>query len=333
MLVTDPTRDNSILDYICTNLRPDIAVCKVIPYFLSEHDLILCEFPLKNPPYTVRWSRIFSKSNFDSVELQAEYHVMKQKSNVSLHIVFCQVCKSDIDISNNGRSNIKQHLSKKTHMWAANANSKSSKLEIFVKEENLGSASMLIAVKEGTFAYHTIKQLQSFRSLDCTSKLIVRMFEPKFAAARTKTEAIIENVLAQEAQSQLEIDLLKANFVSIIMDSSNHREIKVVPLMVRYFDRENGAQVKLLQLRDFPGETSEQLKDYVVNILNHHNLLQKCIGMSADNTNTNFGGISRKVLNNLFSKLNASRGKLAIGIGYVALFLITVYKIRRTSYP
>ncbi|CAG9832517.1 unnamed protein product [Diabrotica balteata] len=70
------------------------------------------------------------------------------------------------------------------------------------------------------------------RSLDCTSKLIVSMFEPKFAAARTKTEAIVKNVLAQEAQFQLEIDLLRANFVSITIDSSNHREIKVVPLMI-----------------------------------------------------------------------------------------------------
>ncbi|CAG9839444.1 unnamed protein product [Diabrotica balteata] len=95
---------------------------------------------------------------------------------------------------------------------------------------------MLIAAKKGTFAYHTIKHLQSFRSSDCTSKLIVSMFEPKFSAVRTKTEAIVKNVLAQGAQSQLEIDLRKANFVIITIDSSNHREIKVVPLMVRYFD-------------------------------------------------------------------------------------------------
>ncbi|CAG9840103.1 unnamed protein product [Diabrotica balteata] len=119
----------------------------------------------------------------------------------------------------------------KKYMLATNANSKSRKLETFVKKENLSSENMLIAAKEGTFAYHKIKHLQSFRSLDCTSKLIVSMFEAKFAAARTKTEGIVKNVLAQEAQSQLEIDLRKANFVSITIDSSNHREIKVVPLM------------------------------------------------------------------------------------------------------
>ncbi|CAG9837749.1 unnamed protein product [Diabrotica balteata] len=233
---------------------------------------------------------------------------MKQKSNVSPHIVFCQVCKSDFDISNSGRSNIKQHLSKKKHVLATNANSKSIKLETFGKKENnLSSENMLIAAKEGTFAYHKIKHLQSFRSLDCTSKLIVSMFEPKFAVDRTKTETIVKNVLAQEAQSQLEIDFRKANFVSITIDSSNHREINVVSLIVRYFDGENGVQLKLFQLRDLPGETSEQLKDYVVNVLNHHNLLQKFIRMSDENTNTNFGGMRKKGVNNLFSKLNASR--------------------------
>ncbi|CAG9830141.1 unnamed protein product [Diabrotica balteata] len=110
------------------------------------------------------------------------------------------------------------------------------------------------------------------------------MFEPKFAAARTKTEAIVKIVLAEGAQSQLEIDLRKANFVSITIDSSNHREIKVVLLMVRYFDGENGVQVKLLQLRDLPGEISDHLlKDYVVNVLNHHNLLQKFIEIYSAN--------------------------------------------------
>uniref|UniRef100_A0A6P7GME8 Uncharacterized protein LOC114344449 n=1 Tax=Diabrotica virgifera virgifera TaxID=50390 RepID=A0A6P7GME8_DIAVI len=65
MLVNDPTRDSSILDYICTILHPDLAECRVIPYFSSDHDPILCEFPLKNPPHTARWGRIFSKRNFD----------------------------------------------------------------------------------------------------------------------------------------------------------------------------------------------------------------------------------------------------------------------------
>ena len=182
----------------------------------------------------------------------------------------------------------------------------------------MSSENLLIAAKEGTVAYHTLKHMQSFRSLDCTSKLIACLFEPKFMSARTKTEAITKNVLAKEAKSRLENALQKTHFVSIIVDSSNHNETKVVPLLVRYFDEEKGIQVKLLQLQDLPGETSDQLKDYVYNALSKFNLVEKCAGLSADNTNTNFGGSQRKGKNNLFSKLTNSCGKSIVGIGCVA---------------
>lgn len=256
-----------------------------------------------------------------NLELQKEYPFMKIKNKLSPHIVYCEICRSDVDISNSGRSNIKAHLTKKKHTLAANTKSKSAKLNTFFKNENFSSENMLIAAKEGTFAYHTIKHQQSFRSLDCTSKLIANMFEPKFMAARTKTEAIVKNVFAKESQLRLELDLHKAHFVSIMIDSSNHKEIKMVPLLVRYFNCEKGIQVKLLQLQDLPGETSEQLNGYVFNTLKTHNLVDKCIGLAADNTNTNFGGMKRKGVNNLFKKLNASRGKPLVGIGCVAHIL------------
>lgn len=50
-----------------------------------------------------------------------------------------------------------------------------------------------------------------------------------------------------------------------MVDSSNHREIKVVPLLVRYFDSDKGIQVKLLELKDLPGESSEILNEYIFN--------------------------------------------------------------------
>jgi len=91
--------------------------------------------------------------------------------------------------------------------------------------------------------------MQSFRSLDCTSKPIASLFEPKFTLDRTKTEVIVKNVFAKEAQSKLNKALQNINYFSIMVDSSNHREIKVVPLLVRYFDSEKGTQVKLLELK------------------------------------------------------------------------------------
>lgn len=80
-------------------------------------------------------------------------------------------------------------------------------------------------------------------------------------------------------------------------------------------------QVKLLCLRELPGETSDQLNNYVVEVLDKYNISKKIIGLAADNTNTNFGGMKRKGTNNLFTKLTNSCGKSLIGVGCVAHIL------------
>ncbi|KAL1489098.1 hypothetical protein ABEB36_014043 [Hypothenemus hampei] len=47
--------------------------------------------------------------------------------------------------------------------------------------------------------------------------------------------------------SRLELDLQNIHFLSIIIDSSNHKEIKIVLILVRYFSCEKGIQVKLFR--------------------------------------------------------------------------------------
>ena len=51
------------------------------------------------------------------------------------------------------------------------------------------------------------------------------------------------------------------------------------------------------------------------NIIDQHDLNEKVIALSADNTNTNFGGLNRKGENNLHKKLNKSLNRTIIGIG------------------
>src|SRR6218665_2499149 len=81
-----------------------------------------------------------------------------------------------------------------------------------------------------------------------TSKLVQKCFEPKFSTARTKTEAIVCNVLAPYAMEELECDLECANFVSIFTDSSNPNSIKMFPVLVRYFKPTSGVHVKILEM-------------------------------------------------------------------------------------
>ena len=51
---------------------------------------------------------------------------------------------------------------------------------------------------------------QSFRANDCLSKLIKNIVETKFSSARTKSPAIICNVLAPHVMTKVIEDLLEA---------------------------------------------------------------------------------------------------------------------------
>src|SRR6218665_3050150 len=112
----------------------------------------------------------------------------------------------------------------------------------------MGDSEQKLAAAEGTWAYHTVQHNQTFRSTDCTSKLVQKCFEPKFSTARTKTEAIVCNVLAPYAMEELECDLECANFVSIFTGSSIHNSIKMFPVLVRYFKPTSSVHVKILEM-------------------------------------------------------------------------------------
>ena len=58
-----------------------------------------------------------------------------------------------------------------------------------------------VAAAEATMAIHTVKHHCSYKSNDCTSTLMAKIFpdsstSKKFSCARTKIEAIVNNVLA-----------------------------------------------------------------------------------------------------------------------------------------
>jgi len=101
--------------------------------------------------------------------------------------------------------------------------------------------------------------------MDCTTTLT-----KKFSYARTKCESIIMNVLASFAMDQI-IDELKAvNFATIMIDTSNHKNLKIVPILIRYFDPKTGVQIKVLEFTNLKGDTSDILSSYIMDILSKH---------------------------------------------------------------
>jgi hypothetical protein len=110
-------------------------------------------------------------------------------------------------------------------------------------------------------------------------------------------------------------DLSKSNFVTITIDASNRKEVKIVQCVVRYFLPEQGVKVKLLDFQSVPGETSEILTKYLLSVIKNHDLSKKVVGFCGDNSNTTFGGVKRNGENNVHSRLKKEMGRNIVGVG------------------
>jgi len=249
-----------------------------------------------------------------NVNLQAKYPFIKQTNTPS--DVRCEKCRTEFSVSHSGASDIEQHLKSEKHKNADRAAASSSSMLTFFKKSDTPTLKDLdIAAAEGVWAYHTIQENHSFRSNDCASKLIQSCFEPKFTCARTKSEAIVVNVLTPTAMKELKDDLDKSNCITILNDASNHGNKKIYPILVRFFQPYVGVQVKILDLQDQPGETSDIIVNYLNQVLTDNNLTAKVVAFCGDNANVNFGGAARRGTNNVLTKLQSSLKKPLIGIG------------------
>ena len=188
----------------------------------------------------------------------------------------------------------------------------------FFKREEFGNKERELALAEAIFSFHTVAHNHSFRSMDCTTKLIQNLFEKKFSCARTKTEAIIKKVLAAHARSELQNELANISYISAFSDASNHKEIKLFPTLIRYFNSQRRVQVKILDFVSLPGETSEIVSNSLLETLNKNNLTNKLVAYCADNANTNFGGVNRKGDNNIFSEIKNKLPLKILGVGCAA---------------
>jgi hypothetical protein len=70
------------------------------------------------------------------------------------------------------------------HRSAINATASANIRDLFkAKDGNNDNSDLECA----TFSYHTARHELSFKTSDCTSKLIKKLYDPKFSSARTKT--------------------------------------------------------------------------------------------------------------------------------------------------
>lgn len=149
---------------------------------------------------------------------------------------------------------------------------------------------------ELALTYHTVKHNLSYNSMDCTVKLnkIIYANSPASSGirlARTKMEAIVTEVLGPYALQNVIEDLNKENlFFCLQTDASNKKNIKLFPLVVQYFTVKNGVENKLLDFYENSNESADGMFQAIQKSMEQCNLpFNKVSGLSADNTNANFG--------------------------------------------
>lgn len=232
---------------------------------------------------------------------------------------FCTICSTNISIANKGVSDINEHLNTQKHKTNMKNQAGSSKISIFFVTSN--PEDLQIQAAEGALVYHTVSHHMSFNSLDCTCALNREIFSgseiaKKHSCNRTKATAIATGVLSPLSIAELKNDLQNIPFISAATDASNHGSEKLFPLVVQYFDvRNEGITTKLLEVETTVNETSETISELIINQLRKHDLLSKCVAFGGDNCNTNFGGIERQGVNNVFYKLKQNLNPNLVGVG------------------
>lgn len=244
-----------------------------------------------------------------NADLEKKYPFIKKIENKTQSDVRCEVCKAEFNIGNAGKTDIEKHLTTQKHIKSLQTSSSSSIVNFFQ------STDYSMAACEGSWAYHVVQSNHSFRSSDCSSKLLRTCFDVKnFHCARTKCEAIITNVLAPHALDELMKELSASNFICFSTDASNHSNVKMMPVLVRYFNPTAGVRVKMIEYTSQKGETADIVTKLILDTAEKNKLNDKIVGFCADNCPTNFGSCSRGGDKNVFHQLKQWNPSI-IGIG------------------
>lgn len=233
--------------------------------------------------------------------------------------VECVTCNNAIiNIRNKGRHSLLQHMSTEKH--EKNVRSAQKTVPLDTSKLTNSEESNLIAAVEATLAYHTVYHHISYNSTDCSHRLIGKLFPDskvatKVQSGKTKTQAIVDNVLAPYAMDVVRDVLKNIKFVGVSTDGSNFGNTKVFPIMIQYFHKDRGIQHKLIELASLSNEKSATITDLIVKSLEEFELIFKTTAFGADNTNTNFGSVKRNPGENIFTKLQSALERQIAGIG------------------
>lgn len=159
-----------------------------------------------------------------------------------------------------------------------------------------GSENDNVTAAELALTFHTVKHNLSYNSMDCSVKLDKIIYADSKTAtsirlARTKMEALVTEVLGPYALKSVIVDLQDENtFFCYKLTHQIKKNIKLFPLVVQYFSLEKGIQNKLLDFYENADESADGMFTAIKTSMDTFKIpFNQVSGLSADNTNANFG--------------------------------------------
>lgn len=243
-------------------------------------------------------------------KLQKNYPFIRATDNSEK--VLCTICNCEISLTSGGKADIERHIGRGKHTTAAKSQSSTQSVA------SIFTSDLAKPAKEGVWTYHTVRANQSFRSASCATQIFRSCFGmSSFRCSKTKCQAIVTNVFAPHARGLLKEDLKQCRYLSVYTDASNHGNVKIFPVLVRYFKPLTGVQVKVLHVSSQHGETSAIISNLISTAATEYDIKTKIVGFCGDNAKVNFGGSTRGGQNNVYYHLKAWIPHL-IGIGCTA---------------
>ncbi|KAL3074718.1 hypothetical protein niasHT_037583 [Heterodera trifolii] len=170
----------------------------------------------------------------------------------------------------------------------------------------------LLSTGKAAILHHLKTEKHKKAAKAANSALAITAFMPSTSTPTNldRQTAAAEGVLAPHSVSITLQEMTGLPF-SVSIDSSNHKTSKLFPLVVRYFNPKNGISVKLIDLEELSGETSAEIYDWIIKILDRHKLdISHLVAFCGDNVNTNFGGAALAGQRNIYTKLKTHRNNL-----------------------
>jgi hypothetical protein len=139
---------------------------------------------------------------------------------------------------------LEAHVNSAKHKKQTQSCSNTPQVSEFFIKRNSKTEERIIAT-EGALSFHAVKHHLSYISMDCTSKLNQVIYSDseiakKVSCARTKTEAIVNNVLAPHFVAMAIQDLNKISCFGISTDGSNHDSQRLFLVVIQYFHKVHG---------------------------------------------------------------------------------------------